>query len=166
VVERHPVRNPGAAIVPDDGEAFESEQSHDLDQLTGDLTLGEPLAARPSGRGMTPPVTAQVRGHDRTATTRKGRDQVPPAVVRLRKAVVQQHGIAAVRKGAEMVRLTDTAAAILSGRDRAGRRDGLRCHRILGSMVVRRAVHRGLRYPTCSGWAGLTGRPTAAERGR
>jgi hypothetical protein len=56
VVERHPVGDPRAAVMPDDGETFEVERLHELDELSGDLTLGESLAAWPPGLGVAPAV--------------------------------------------------------------------------------------------------------------
>ena len=93
---------------------------------------------RPGFRGAARAVATQVGGDD---GVRLG--EVPnagaPTVVRLREAVEQQHGIAAAREGEEIVRLVDPAAAILSGRDRAGHRAGLQCHQSsdrLGVIVV------------------------------
>ena len=120
VVERHSVRDPRAAVVANDGEAFESERPHELDQLTGDLTLAEPLAARPPGFGMTPAVAPQVRGHDRMPPLRERRDQIPPAVVRLREAVQQEHRLAAPGGRNEIVGASNPVAHVAHVLDRTG----------------------------------------------
>ena len=119
---------------------------------------------RPRFRGAAPAVATQVGGDD---GVRLGEvpDAGAPTVVRLREAVEQQHGIAAAREGDEIVRLVDTAAAILSGGDRTGRRAGLQCHQSSGRFGVI-VVQHVLRYQTYPGWSASTGWPMAVERGR
>ena len=55
VVERHPVADPRAAVVPDHREALVAEARHHLHELGGHLALRVALAARTAGRGGSAP---------------------------------------------------------------------------------------------------------------
>ena len=58
VVERHPVANAPAAIVPSDGGSFNVERIEDGDEIGGHLALGVALAHRAAGGGPCGPIAA------------------------------------------------------------------------------------------------------------
>ena len=111
MVEREPVRHPGAAVVAHDGEALVAERGHQLDELRGHLALRVALAVRPAGGRARGPVAAQVGRHDRVVAGEPRGDAVP-AGVRLREAVQEQDGRAGAARGDVILGLAHRVAGL------------------------------------------------------
>jgi hypothetical protein len=94
VVERHPVRHPGAAVVPGDVEAIEPERLHHRDAVARHRALGVRLVVLGRHRLGRPAVAAQVGDDDRAVLGQRGRRGVPHRA-RLRIAVQEQQRRAA-----------------------------------------------------------------------
>ena len=90
VVERHPVRDPGAPVVPDHGEPVVAQRGHQRDLVGGHRAERVPgvVGAGLRARGLA--VAPQVGGDHGVRLGQLRRDPVPHPV-RLREAVQQQH---------------------------------------------------------------------------
>jgi hypothetical protein len=64
MVEREPIGDAAAAIVPHQAEPFEAEHIGKLDDVRCQLPLAVTLAVRPAGRGLRRAVAAQIGRDD------------------------------------------------------------------------------------------------------
>ena len=90
VVQGHPQRHPGAAVMPGHREPAESQRRHHGDLVLGHGALGVALMLRAARRLAAVPVPAKIRAHHREPPGQHRRDLVPHHVS-LRIAVQQQH---------------------------------------------------------------------------
>jgi hypothetical protein len=85
------VGDPGAAVVPGDGEALVAERAHHRDDVAAHRAVGVGLVVRRRGRAAGRAVAAQVRADDGVAA-REQRRHAMPGGVRARMPVQEDHG--------------------------------------------------------------------------
>jgi hypothetical protein len=123
VVERHPVTDPGSAVVTRHGELVEAQIAHHHDLVPRHRALAVGLMARAAGGLAAVAVAAQV-GQDNGVVFGEYGGHVMPHDVGLRVAVQQQHGTA----GAADQRVdADAAGCEGSSLKHAGQRNGHGC---------------------------------------
>src|SRR5262245_41247278 len=119
MVEREPIGDAAAAIVPDQAEPLEAEHIGQLDDVRRQLPLAVTLAVRPAGRSLRRAVAAQI-GRDDAVRARQARHDPAPAVVRLREPMQQQDRRTGARHRDAVGSTADFDPAVAHPRHRAG----------------------------------------------
>jgi len=116
MIERHPVSDPPATVVPDDGEALVPEPRHQLDELGRPLAVAVALAQRTARRGAALAIALQVADDDCVVRGETGRNPMP-AVVRLGEPVEEQDGRPIAGYPRPIARWTDLDRRVLESLD-------------------------------------------------